>query len=822
LRDRCRFDVVTAIRALVATPVTTAATVLLLAVAVGLNLAMLGLIDRAILSPARLVPDPAGIFTLAFDVPTARGAPGRMTTTSFVAFETVRDQVPACSGVAAWRRASTSAIIMGEQVRTEAMLVTESYFAVLGVTPRLGRGLTPDSARGSTDVPSAVLSHTFWRSAFAGDPSVPGRRFTLRGVEYAVSGVMPPGFSGHSAARVDVWLPFATAMRDVPDWQTNPMRNVVSIVVRIAAGSDASAAAAQAGTALGRRVALTDLRGGEIAPTEQRIAYALAGVSVLVLIIGLANSTTLLLARGRRRRREAAIRAALGASRGRLLTHVLLEAAMLAALATGGALALAYWFDEAVRRLLLASVIENPGPTPRLLLAVALAGVGAFGLAASVGFVQLPRQVRAGDMTDAGRGRPRRKTYAALLLVQTTLSVVLLAGTGMFGRSLFNLVAQDFGMRLDNVLLVGFERGPGSMAVQRQVFESGVERVRSLPGVELATIVQMLPFTGFHVLPVGVPGHAESPNVDGQLPYLLAATPELFEILGVEIIQGRRFNAADDRGAPVVIVNEMMARTIWPGETSLGKCIRIGFDPSFDPFTATGPPGPPVSVPCREIVGVTRNMRQRSVVPTGSEDRLMQYFVPFSQVPGPPGAPGMGPGIQGLLVRTSREPVDLVAPVRRAILDGRSDLPFLEVRPYMQLLQDQMRPWRLGTLLLALFCTLALGVAAMGLYAAFAHTVAERHREMAIRIAIGARPRAVLLMVLGDAGRLAVAGTVCGSVLALLTGRTVQSMLVGTAPSDPIVLSLTAVVMMAVAIAATWLPARAAAQADPTALLRAE
>ena len=244
------------------------------------------------------------------------------------------------------------------------------------------------------------------------------------------------------------------------------------------------------------------------------------------------------------------------------------------------------------------------------------------------------------------------------------------------------------------------------------------------------------------------------------------------------------------RGAPVVVVNETMARTVWPGENALGKCIRIGFDPSFDPLLRRDHPGRLRLSPCREVVGVARDIRQRSVVPGGSEDRLMQYLVPQSQVPGRPAGVGPGPGIQGLLVRGGVDADALIAPIRRAVLDGRTDLPFVEVRPYAELLHRQMRPWRLGTALLTLFGVLALGVAATGFYAAFAHAIAERRREMAIRIAIGAQPARVLAMILRESGRVAAIGVVCGLLLAVVAGRWLQSMLVGIVPADPLVLGL--------------------------------
>lgn len=795
---------------------------LTLAVAVGLNLAMLGLVDRALLSPPPQVIDADHVFTLAFEVPqaqAAQGARGRMTTTSYVAFEAVRDQVPAAATAAAFQRTPTDAVIDGEPIDVDAMMVSGAYFPMLGVRPLLGRGIEPADDASPIGAPVAVLSYTFWRGRFGGDPAILGRHITISGLDYTVSGVAPAGFSGHSAARVDVWVPFHSAMRESPGWDQQQFRNITGIAIRLTQDATSAAAAGQASAALDRRVSLSAIAGADVAQAEQRIAWWLTGVSVLVLVIGLANTATLLLVRGAGRRRDLAIRAALGASRGRLITQVVFESALLATAAVIIALALASWFDEAVRTLLLSSVAESAGLGLRTIGAALLAGLIALAVAAAALIAQVPGPMQGGDIAGATRGRPRAHAYTALLLVQTTLSVVLLAGAGMFGRSLYNLVSQDFGMRMHDVLLVEFDQGPGGGRGRNQVFVSALEQIRALPGVEKATQIQMIPFTGFHVIPISVPGFEGRPNVNGQLPYLLAATPELLEILDVTMVEGRRFTAADERGAPVVIVNEAMARGVWPGQSALGKCIRIGFEPSFNPFTSEGPPPAPTTVACREVVGVARDVRQRSVVPTGAEDRLMQYYVPFTQVPT---GPGGGPGVQGLLLRSTVGPDALAAPIRRIVIGDRTDLPYLQVRRYSEVVDRQVRPWRQGTALLSLFGALALGVAGIGLYAAFAHSVAERRREMAIRLAIGARVRGVLVMILREATTVAAAGVVLGCTIAAIGGRWVQSMLFGTAPTDPIVLGLAAAVMLLVAGTATFVPARTASRTDPSSLLRAE
>jgi putative ABC transport system permease protein len=820
--ERLFVDVTSAFRALRTTPATTAVAVLTLAVAAGTNLAIFDLIDRALLSPPRFVTDPDRVMTLAFEHTTFDNQRVQMATTSYVTFDAIHGHVPATSNSAAWQSISSSIVVDGEQQQAEALLVSGAYFEWLGARAQIGRALLPDDDRGPSGSPVVVLSHAFWESSFAGDRDVIGRRLTFRGIELTIVGVMPAGFSGHSAARVDVWIPIHAAMRATPGWDRDRFHNIVTIGVRLGPDHNVAAAATQIAAVTGLRAVLTPIRGVEVTRTEHTIAYWLAAVSVLVLVIGLANTATLLLVRGARRRRESSIRVAIGATRGRLVSQIVAESVMLAAASAAAALALSFWLDEAVRRLLLPSLVEATGLTKRTMGGAAIAGACALAVSVLAGAAQL-RGLGRPDQPGATGPRGRRaRGQTALLLIQTTLAVVLIAGAGMFGRSLYALVAQDLGMRMTDVLLVNFERGPGFVPNQDQIFASALDRIRALPGVTLATPIQILPFTGFQVPPISVPGLAGPPSINGQLPYLTAATPELFDILGLEFVQGRRFTAADETGPPVAIVNESMARTVWPGKSALGQCFRIGFDPSFDPETATGPPAPSPSAPCREVIGVVRNVRQRQVIPSGDETRLMQYYVPFSQSHVAPPFAGPMPHVQGLLLRVTAGADTLAAPIRRLVVDGRTDLPFLRVRPYADLLEPQMRPWRMGTALLLLFSGLALIVSAVGLYAAFAHAVGERRREMAIRIAIGAVPRGVLLMILREAAALAAVGVVFGCVIAAVGGRWIQAMLFGTTATDPIVLGGASIVMLIVAITAVFLPARQAASADPSTLLRVE
>src|SRR5262245_14351907 len=812
-----RDDVASAIRALASSPAPALAAVLTLAVSIGMNAGMVGLIDRALLSPPEQVVDPDRLVTLAFEQGEGDER-ARMMSTSYVTYAAIRDNVTAFAGTAAWQRTVMTLNVGGEQIRGDGLLVSGTYFDLLGAKARLGRPIQPDDDRTASE-PVIVLSHAFWKAAFGGDRNVLGRHVTAGGLDYIVSGVMEPGFSGHSSANVDVWVPFSAAMRGSPGWDQDPYRRVGVIIARLAPGATAPAAAAQAGVAAGRRLVFDPLGGGGVAETDRRVAFWLTGVSALVLVIGLANAATLLLVRAARRRRDFAIRAALGATRGRLVTLAFTEAAIVSLAATALSLLLASWFDAAIRRTLLPNVAPAEGMGGTQLLAAILAGAVAAVATGLANASNVPRVMSAGGL-DAGERQSDRRTGAqtALLVLQTALSVLLLAGAGMFGRSLYNLLAQDFGINMDRVAVVDVEPGPG--VALGKVFDTAVDRVRAIPGVRAATPIAAIPFSGFNVPPISVPGRAEPPSVDHQLPFLQAATPEFFDILGIRIVEGRKLTAQDDRGPLVVVVNETMARRTWPGESAIGRCIRIGFDPDFDPETATGPPTPSAKVPCREVVGVAHDTRQRSLVPSGNEDHLMQYFVPFSQVPFPPFVPNPDRGAWGLLLQFDADVAAVAPTIRRTIVGNRTDLPFVRVRPYSQLLDRQMRPWRLGTALLALFSALALSVGAVGLYAAFSHAVTIRRREMAIRIAIGARPRGVIAMILRESVVLAGAGIIGGWIAAVIGARWLQSLLFDTSRADPIVLGGAAIVMLAVAVAATLVPARTASRADPASLLR--
>ena len=412
----------TSLRSLLATPAPVVAAILTLAVASGANLAMFGLIDRALLSPPPGIDDPGRLFTLGLQPPGDPAATGRMTTTSYVAFTEIRDEVPSVSA-AAFQRVPATVMIDGDQRRVNSMLVSGEYFAVLGPAAALGRTLTPSDHERGVAIPVAVVSHAFWRSALQSDPNAIGRRLGVRSLDYEIVGVMRPGFSGHSTLDVDMWVPFAAALQATPGWDRDRFRNLVSILVRLDDDANTATAETQAAALLGRRVSLRGIVGADVTAADQRVAWWLGGVSMLVLAIGLANTGTLLVVRAARTRYDMAVRAALGASRAQLIAQSLIDALIIACAATLIAWLLSAWLDEAVRRVLFPGVVVRSGINTTAIVTAAFAGVLGF-LAAAVVFVwSLPARVQVMDLAGQSPGGTRRsRTQTSLLLIQTAAS----------------------------------------------------------------------------------------------------------------------------------------------------------------------------------------------------------------------------------------------------------------------------------------------------------------------------------------------------------------------------------------------------------------
>jgi predicted permease len=616
-------------------------------------------------------------------------------------------------------------------------------------------------------------------------------------------------------------------MNEAAGWWSDPRPNLVSVIVRLREQVSPAAAAGPATAAAGaERDELTSVAFEPLLPQstrsspQARIAKWLFGVSLIVLMIAVANVGVLLLLRALHKRRDLAVRVALGASRGQLAAQLITESTLLAV--AGGALGLlvSRWFADIARVTLIPNLAQSDsfvdgrvlGLTAMLVvLAGLVAGLAPLGLAAQ-------RRITAelhGASTFGSAGRSR--TQRALVGVQVALCTVLLVGAGLFVRSLQRVQGQDLGFSTSNLLYVTLdfrERLPG---VRRDELHSdAVRRLTGVRGVAAATVVQALPFGPRHIPPISVPGRAEPPRAGQQLPLMYGATPEYLRLLGVSLLQGRLFTERDRRGSElVVLVNETMAREVWPGESALGKCIRIGFDPALEPS-----PLAPATLPCRQVVGVVRGSRARSLRPVEREASLMQYYVPFGQLPPTPIEDNWD--VSGILVGVRADP-ERMMPVIQRVIQGTAASPlYARVRQYQDLLDPQLRPWRLGATLFVVFGALALGIAAVGLFGVVSYLVSQRTHEIGLRLALGGTGALVGQWVIVGALRMVAIGCAVGIAVAAVAGPAARDMLFETSPYDAGVLFAAVAILLIVTAVAASIPALRAARVSPMTAMRVE
>jgi predicted permease len=612
-------------------------------------------------------------------------------------------------------------------------------------------------------------------------------------------------------------------------WEGNRGWYWFGAVVRLAPDVDVAAAEEEA-TALhrnGRRdmieqdrypaeasIALDPLiaaRGPE-ASGESRVARWLGGVSLLVLLIACANVANLLLARGTRRRRELAVRLALGVGRGRLVSTMVVECILLALLGGAVALVVALWAGGVVRGTLLPGVYF-PGSAVggRVLLFAGAAALLAGVLAGFAPALQATRADLAGDLAmGAGVGSTRRsRTRAALTILQGALSVVLLVGAGLFVRSASRVHDLDLGLDVDRLVVATLEfEGDGTFLGTRadalpdvseeqarnDIYRAAMERVLHEPGVEAATTTSS-PFGWAFATSLEVPGLDSIPRLAGGGPYFQDVTPEYLRTVGLRVTRGRDLAESDAHGTPpVTMVSETMARTLWPDEDPLGKCMLVG-----DGATR-----------CTTVVGVVEDASRGSL----EEDPYMAYYMPLAQRD--------GRQANALYLRVSGDASEVaarVAPILRGI-DPR--VRFASVTPLREQLDPQARAWTLGAMMFSVFGALALIVAAIGLYGVLAFDIAQRTRELGIRAALGAERGRLLRSVVAAGVRLGAAGVTLGLLVAWFAGRFASDLLFHTSPHDPQVLIGVAGALLAVSIAASFVPGVRATHIDPSEALRVE
>ena len=823
--DRVRQDASYALRQVTRSPGFAAAVALIIGLGVGANATMFAIIDRVMLRAPEGIGDPERVVELRSWRELRNGQRDTSSAFSYPSFVELREMTDVFEHVTAVRGPIDVPVDRGaEAANLRGALVSDGYFQTLGVRPALGRFFDASETREPAGAPVAVLSHGLWRRRYGADPAILGRTVSAGGTTYTIIGVAEPGFTGHTLGRTDLWLPIAASpgLRwGSVGWENDRGTRWLQVLARLRPDvppEKASARIAAGWTAWSIRPG-TPAR----APTpvfaslvpgrnndwpEYRVAKLLSAVAGLLLLITCANVANLLLARALSRRREVAIRLALGVSRGRLAALFILDAIVLALLGAAAALMFARVGVPLVRSILFAGTETGDWSVDARVVMFSVLVALAAGLAAGiVPAVQASRPALVGALRRTRDGMAHRsRTRRALLVAQGALTLALLAGTGLFVRSLERIGQRELGLDLNRVVVADFEdRGTGyDTALVRRLYLEMVQRARAMPGVESASLTVGVPLEGQYALPLELPGHDSLPGMDrGRAPFIYAVTPDFFRTMGTRIIAGRSLTEADDEpnAPPVAVVSASMAALFWPSNTGgpLGQCFRI----------VLSSPMPD----CIRVVGVAEDARRESLLGAGERESV-QYYVPLSQ------APALLQELT-LLVR-SRNPRAAVGTLAAMTRSMRPDMPFVRVRTLEDAVAFELRPWRVGASVFGLFGILALIVAAVGTFSVIQFGVTQRRHELGVRIALGARARQLVTMVVGDTLRMIAIAGVAGLLLVLATGRFVQAHLFETSPRDPMVLGIAAAVLIAAAVAATLVPAVRATRVDPLTALKVE
>jgi predicted permease len=792
-----------AARLLVRTPGFTVVAVLTLALGIGATTAIFTVVNAVLIRPLPYA-DPARLVMVWQDM-RARGGPADEWATpgNYADWRKAREIFDEVAVISGWRPTLTGGAeaepLPGEQVSHE-------YFSVLGIRPVFGRTFAP-----ADDVPNAprvaVIGYGLWQRRFGGDPSVIGQFVPLGGEGHEIIGVLPEGFRPIVNATAEIWRPLRIDT-------TKPSRGSIVFrdVARLARGVSLERAQAAADV-LARQLELAHPEFNEktrfrLTPLHDRVVgdiktglLAMLGAVSFILLIACANIANLLLARGSGRARELAVRVALGAARGRVIRQLLTESVLLAVLGGIAGLLMAVWAVDAL-------VAMAPTSAPRvneITLDVSVLAFGAlltlttgvlFGLAPAW---QSSRRTVTNALKEGPRGQaggggsPLRRT---LIAAEVALALVLLTGAGLLLQTFVQLQAAPLGFEPDRVITgfvnppraAGYDTRARHLAFYDQVFE----KVRAIPGVETAAMASVLPLSGDSDTDFQIEGRAAATSMsEAPITWYRLVSASYFDTMGIPITRGRGFDTRE--ADPSVVVNETFVRTYFPGTEPLGRRIRIGG----------------ADTPWSTIVGIATDVKVRGA----REATRVETYVPYWQMT----EPGMT-----VILKAEGNPAFLVAPLRQAVASIDRNVPVSDITTLASLVGGSIENSRFFALLSVACALLALVLAAIGIYGVMAYAVSQRTREIGVRVALGATPAEVFQTVVGDGLKLTAIGVAIGVAGSLLVTRSLTALLFNVQPGDPITILSTAALLVLVAAAASYIPARRATRVDPMVALRAE
>ena len=801
--DELKQDLFYALRALRSAPGFALVALLTLALGIGANTAIFSVVRGVLLSPLPF-PDADRVMRVWQANASENDLKSQVSEPDFLEWKAESKRF--ASLTAYWYQPGGSGADLtgaGNPERIQGAYFTPGFFETLGARAAIGRTIRPDEAVVGNDR-FVLLSDGLWKRRFGGDRSIVGRPLTIDGDLFTVVGVMPPGFT-FPADRIDFWMPLTVMGPDRIGRQRGS--RFLDVLGRLAPGVTQAQAKDEL-AALARRISEreTDARGWNdvsMLPAREaligdvrRPLLVLLGAVAFVLLITCVNIAGLLLARATARQRELAVRSALGAGRGRILRQLLTESVVLALI--GGALgvALAYAGVGALSalgasELPRAAEIRIDGTVMLYAFAVSTVAGLLFGLLPAIRATSRNLQgvLRAGSRGSVGNAG--HKLRGALVVAEVALAVVLVVGAGLATKSFARMLEIDPGFKAENVLAMrlGMHYEKYGDARIRGYYESLLAAIAAVPGVEAVGSAKDFPLRGTGELrPPTVPASANGPERQVRVP-ALHVSADFFRAMGIPMRAGRSFTSADGENAPLVwIVNEAFAKRYFPNEPAVGKVLRMG----------------QTSI---EIVGVVGDFRQKNLTEPPEPAVYMHYLQ------------NMRSGLS-LAIRTAGDPLRYANAVREAVWSVDRDQTITSVETLSAIVGGNVARPRLLASLLLLFGVMGLSLGALGIYGVLAYAVSQRRQEIGVRVALGATPRSVLGLVVGQGMTLAVIGVVAGIAGALVLTRVMTAVLYDVRATDPMTFAIVVVVLLGTALIASWLPARRALRIDPVQALR--